>query len=763
MSIFPKIRPFSSVQEHCPLVAVTPDGLTFSKGGQCSRVIELHGRDYSGLEDKHVESLFQGRKAFFERMPENITVLYQAHRHKLYRELAEERYSLPMAQDVARKWVKNFATTYRTRHFLVFVTGSDFFDQAMIFGGKSSNDESLQSEQRRELDEITADALVRLQGYGPVELTGDDLTSYWAWLLNGRPVFQKAPPNGLLDDMLSGTELYFSTDKRFQTYDSTNGKKYSAWLIVKEPPPSTSSGLLNHLFQLKHNISLFQTFSLIRKSEALAYIEDKRKNVLAFGQGVGIIMSELQELENRISAEELDLARHRWAMEVFADTEKDLARAVHEVGNAVERFGYRVAREGVNCEALFWSRFPGTQDFNVRQRKITTENASHLATFASVGEGLSHCTWGGPVTQFKTEADTEFSFTFHESPDQDAPGNALIIGGMGSGKTSLIAFLLSQCFKYPNFRALCFDRNHGLECFTRTHGGSYLSFDAEIDLMPLQLDDSIENRTFLNVWLEILTGKNSDTDREEIGEGVAQLFKLPKEQRSLTHIADAFGQPSPKSVRRALQRWLPDGAKGNYFNGQRDSLDFTSPLVGVDMTTILDDAEGLGPMAAYIFHRMMLLSREDGGYVIFVDEIPRYLKNKYFAPYIEILLEEIRKTQGVFIGAAQTAREFLQHEFSSKFQNNITTLLLFPEPRADRKDYIDGLGLNETEFRWIQTAHHRQVLLKRHEGESVILNIDLAPLGPHLKAVSGGAAAIKKMNGIRAKHPNTWIERYLAS
>lgn len=763
MSIFPKINEFSSVWEHCPLVALSPDGLTYTKGGHLARVVELRGRDYSGLEPRHVEGLFQGRKAFFERIPDHVTVLYQAHRHELSRVMEEESYSLPMAQEIGRKWSESFLSTFRTRHFLVFVTGSDFFDQIMVFGGKQGDDGS-RGEQRRELDEVTADALVRLQEYGAEELRGDKLSSYWAWLLNGRAVNQKAPADGMLDDLLSGTEIDFAESKRYQVYRSIHGERYSAWLIVKEPAPSTSSGLLNHLFQLTHNLSVYQSFSLLRKSEALAYIEDKRRNTVAFGQGVGILLDELQEVENRISAEELDLMRHRLALEVFADSAEALEQAVVEVGNAVERYGYRVGRESVNCEALYWSRFPGTHPYNVRQRKITSENASHMATFASVGEGLDRCTWGPmPVTLLKTTADTEFSFTFHESPAQDAPGNTLIIGGMGAGKTTLIAFLLSQCFKFPGFRALLFDRLHGLECFTRMHDGSYLSLDEEIDFLPLQLDDTMENRTFLGRWFQMLTGKTSDEDRELIGANMGQLFGLPKEERTLTNIVDAFGKADPGSVRKALQKWLPEEERGGFFNGTRDALDFKRPLVGVDMTSIIDDAEVLGPMAAYIFHRMMLLARQPGGYAIFIDEFPRYLRNEQFNPYIEVLLEEIRKTEGVLIAAAQTARDLLTHKFASKFQNNMTSLFLFSEPRADKKDYIDGLGLNEAEFRWIQTPHQRQVMLKRKEGESVILNIDLAPLGSYLKAISGGSAAVATMNTLRAQHPNTWKERYLAS
>lgn len=756
-----KLRKFTSVEEKCPLVMITPDGLTVTKGGQYAQVVELTGKDYSGLEDDVVEGLFQTRKLFFESLSSRITVFLQSHRQKLSREVDSGSYPIPIAGRIADQWSSNFKTSFRTRHFMVFVTASDAFQEQ--FAMLSGSGEVVTDELKRTLRDTVDDFLVRFDGYGAHRVFGDELASYWGWMINGRHVFQKLPANGLIDGLLSGTALQWPNRKRYQVYDS-DPPRYSTWLIIKAPASTTSNGLLNSLFQVQHDFSLFQTFSTFEKKDALAFVEDKRKNTGAFARGGDIIIDELNELELRLQADEIALTRHRWALEIFADSEKELDQVAHEIKNTIEQWGYRAAREKINQEALFWSRFPEMHNFNPRQTFPTSENCAHFATFASVGEGLETCSWGpSPVTLFKTTTASEFSFTFHGSTAKDALGNTLIIGGSEMGKTTLISFLLSQCLKFPNFKALAFDRLHGMEVFTRFHDGEYIDFDGGLDLNPLQLNDSGENRAFLNEWLQMLTGKHDEKDQDVIGQAIVQLFNaLDKPERSLQNLADAFGLQEEGSVRQALNRWLPGQIFGDYFTGKKDALEFKKSLVTLDMSTLLETPEILGPLTYYLFHKLfMTVGRAEGGYAVFVDELARYLASREFAPRIEMLLQEIRKTDGVFIGAVQDAGSVLDHPISSKIQNNMATYILFPEPRADKKHYMEGLGLNQAEFDWIKIPKTRQALIKRKGGESVILNVDLAPLGPYLKIFDSGASAIRRCNTLRKENAHGWKEIYL--
>jgi type IV secretion/conjugal transfer VirB4 family ATPase len=765
MNIFPKLRKFTAVEEKFPLAMVTPDGMTITKGGEYAVVLEMTGKDYQGLDHEVVEALWSGRKQFFESLPDNITVLYQSHRHKLTRDPEQEHFEIPMAREIGTRWGKNFRISYRTRHFLIFVTSADAFQEIFSrLGAKQAA--SVNQGTLQDLRDTVDDAIARFASYGPRRVVGEELCSYWGWLLNGRKVHQHMPENGFLDDLLSGSDILFPLGKRYQVYQEATKKRFSAWLIIKAPANSSSHKLFDGLFQIRREFAVYQSYSKFPKKDALKEIEDRRRNVSAFTTGGDIIFSELAEMEARIQADEITLNRHRLAFEVFGDTEDEVEAAVSELKNGIEGHGYRVGRERLNQEALFWARFPGLHDWNPRQKYPTSENLAHFATFTSVGEGFESCSWGpSPVTLFKTVSGSGFSFTFHNSPAREALGNTLIVGGSESGKTTLISFLISQSTRFPGFRALCFDRLRGMEVFTSMHDGAYLDFvHSNLEINPFQLQDTPGNRAFLGSFLMMLgarNDRNEERDSQNIGQALNELYRLDKKERTLKNILDAFGLAEPGSLRSALAKWDEGGINENFFNGTKDALEFDSPLITLDMTTVLDLPEVLGPLTYYLFHRLFLKAREsEGGYCVFLDELGRYLASPEFAPKVETLLQEVRKTDGVFIGAVQDLGTVLDHPIAPKVKNNIATFILFPEARADREHYVDQLGLNEREFEWIKTPRKRQVLVKRREGESVVLDVDLSPLGDYLKVFDSGASAVRRMNENRREYAD-WKRRFL--
>ena len=761
MNIFPKKTP-SKADDFCPILALWPNAKTTqTKGGKFARVIELAGKDYSGLAPEIIESFFEIRKSFFEGIDPELTVLQHSHRRKVANSIGANEFENPMAETISEVWDQQFQNSYRTSHYLIFVTDPDITDQIQLLVKNRDKGENRQDELLRKLDDCVQDTLVRLEAYGPKELSGDALASYWATLLNGKEVYQKAPENGVLDGLLSGTSLKWPMRSRYQIYESDK-ERFSGWLYIKMPARETNHQLLEKLFELKIELSIYQTIAMVSKSAAMRFLADKERNVSAFVKDPEIIQLELAAVKQDVQADNISIMSHRWAIEVFGGSKEDLEDHITVVKNAIESFGYRTVRERINQEALFWSRFPEYQKLNCRQRFPTSENVPHFASFANVGEGHSKCSWGpAPVTKFKTRSSSDHSFIFHISPEKSVLGNTLVIGGTGSGKTALTSFLLSQSFKFPNFRVLAFDRLAGMKIFTAMHDGEYQNFGAKsMPIAPLQLNDTAANRAFLGQWFQLLTGKGDEQSLHTISNAIANIFELDKKERTLSNVSDAFGLKDPGSIRAALGRWLPGGAYESFFNGKKDALSFENRLVTFDMTALLDNPDILGPMAYYLFHKLFLSARDDGGYAVFVDELGKYLNSEIFAPKIAMMLEEIRKTNGVFIGAIQEAGTVLDHAIAPKIKNNIGTYILFPEPRAEKKHYIEELRLNQTEYDWIKKPHHRQVLVKRRDGQSVVLNIDLKPLGPLLRVFDSSSDAIREMENIRKKKDD-WKKGFL--
>lgn len=766
---------FSPVDEKCPIELVDSEGFTICKGNVLALVLELEGQDYSGLSDEERESFFDARRRFWEGLPPTVTTYLTSFRVRVQRRMDTDNYAVPHAGRIAKKWAETFTRSFRTRHFMVFVSQADSnFDQFKLLAQRLVSEQGAYDEMKDELRKAVKDASLRLKAFKPTLLKGDRVARFWAWQLNGTPTAQKLPSNGQLNGLLGSTGLVWERGKSYQKYLG-RAERYSAWIIIKAPANGTSDRLMEKIMQAHVELAVFQTYYVMSRQAGIDETEKRLANVAGFSKRSQIREIELSELAEKLAADEFKLSRSRWALEVFGNTIDQLEKNVSDVRGIVENQGWQTAREMVNMEALFWSRFPGMANFNPRTRPVTTGNAAHLSPWPSVGEGLPACSWGSALTFFRTLQSTVYSFTFHISTAYVALGNALVIGGTGSGKTVLINFLEAMALKYPNFRIANFDRLHGQKVFTNFMQGSYISTEqfGSLEMNPLHLDLTNPNhKAFAANFVSMLVKAESQADVDKIAWAVDVISKVPKEDRNLLAIADALGVESEGSIRQALSKWLPasadkpEGIYGTMFNGRRDALSFQgdSPVVTFDMTTLLEQPDILGPMAYYMFYKILLAGEaEEGGYIVFVDEMPRFIANPYFGSKIETLLQEIRKTDGVFIGACQDLPRILDHNLAPVFRANIGTFLLFPEPGAKREHYIDGLGLNEAEFEWIKGNHPRQVMLKRKTGESVILDIDLEPLGDALKIFDSSKDAARTLNRIQRMHPSDWQEIFLAS
>jgi type IV secretion/conjugal transfer VirB4 family ATPase len=505
----------------------------------------------------------------------------------------------------------------------------------------------------------------------------------------------------------------------------------------------------------------------MEKSQAMGNLEKRRRNVQRQMKAAGHHAVEVESMREEIQADGITQFYTRFALEVFGKTPEGLETAVRNITKALEGHGFGMARETVNREGSFWSRFPGMEHCNSRLKETTSMSAPYSTTFANVGEGFSRCSWGKAPVHLKTLSGSVFSWTWHHSPAPKSLGNTLVIGGSEVGKTTLVNFLLDKCFQYPNFKVVSFDRLFGQQVWTECMGGSYIHNNdiQNQGINPLMMPDTPDNRVVLSNWTNMLTGPMSEDDKDALAKGLGQVLEdLPVKDRNLTELYAAVSTTSKEAAKR-LRKWLPEGEWGTYFNGSHDALDFQGhQLVTFDMTKILDLKDVVGPLSYYIFCKVFQAMEGDGGYAVVIDELPKYLRNPDFKDHIPVLLQEIRKTDGIFISMVQSADHILRHEAAQAYLNNTASFLLFPEPRAMAEDYIKVLGLNEREFNWIKTTDpkSRQVLLKRRGGESVFLDVNLSHLGNLFKVYNSSTSAVGRMKRLKEEYAD-YVSRFLAS
>lgn len=727
------------------------------KEGQLTAVILLHANISEGLDEDRYNQLFNSRKRAFEQMGD--AYYFSVHSIRKKKSSSEvSNIAEPTIQTISNKWSEQFKNSYETKHYLVITTKEKTLVSKSIAKHQNSSDIN----KLEALEQKVQDLMNKLHDYNLELLEKNDLISYWASVINGRNI-KVETGNYLFDDYITDTSILFPEKKDYMVFEHDGKKQYSAYLSIKSFPKDTSNKLFTELQKLNTEFNIYQYYYSEDVATSIRLNTEKINRLEKLSRFNQTALLELVALNERLEDAEIILMTQVWNVQIFADSIKALNKKSSEIQALVDRKYLLLLRETTNLEACFWSRLPTYEKLRVRQYRMTSDNMAHFVTFSSDNAGLDKNSWGNePVCKFYTDENSVYNFSFHETADKEALGNTVIIGGTGSGKTTLASFLLAQSMKYQKFKCMAFDRGLGLNIFANVIGANYTDFSNGVqNINPLQIDE--QYKAFLQSWIKSLLSRNNDDDSKIIAAALNECFELPKSERTLANIAVAFGKKGKDTIRNALELWLPNGANGDFFNGKKDALDFEKSFTFFDTTILLDNPEVLGAMADYLFFRIKSkILNDPSPYAIFVDELNKYLASEQFAPKLKETAAEIRKTNGILLMAVQSAKTIFDNSTYQEMKDNISTYILYPNSKADTKYYVDEIGLNSAEFDWIKTTGGgREVLVKKNNAETVILNVDLSVLDKHLKVFNSSSKDVAAVKRLKGKHPDLWLEKYL--
>jgi type IV secretion system protein VirB4 len=174
-------------------------------------------------------------------------------------------------------------------------------------------------------------------------------------------------------------------------------------------------------------------------------------------------------------------------------------------------------------------------------------------------------------------------------------GNVFVAGPIGSGKTTLVLFLLAMAER-QNAQVVFFDKDRGGNILARAVGGTYLVLPSgePSGLAPLKaLSDKPADAEFLKELVKALVlepGKDMLPEQERLLElGVRSVLGLPPEARSFAELRAFLGQSDPEGPGAKLDKWCQGGALGWVLDNDTDSVSLDAPFLGFDVTAVLDD------------------------------------------------------------------------------------------------------------------------------------------------------------------------------
>ena len=546
------------------------------------------------------------------------------------------------------------------------------------------------------------------------------------------------------------------------------GSTFAAGFGMREYPATTWPGMFDAVLVAPYRCVLTQTFGFLGKQDAQDIMTRKQNQMTVAGDKAASQTAALSDAADLLQSNAFVMGDHHLTLVTFADSLPALGDVAARARRDLAESGAVIAREDLALEAVYWAQLPGNMRLRTRPGAISSRNFAAMASLHNypLGAALGH--WGEPLTLFRTTGGTPYRFHLHASTGTVTDlGNIFVAGPAGSGKTTLVLFLLAMAEK-QDAQVVFFDKDRGGEILARALGGTYLVLPsgAPSGLAPLKaLDGSPGNIAFLKRFVTTLidpTGKGMTPDAERrLEQGLLALMQLPPEHRSLGELRAFLGQSDAEGPGAKLEKWCAGRALGWAFDNDADHVSLAAPFLGFDMTAVLDDPVTRGPMMAYLFHRVEALV--DGRrLVVAIDEFWKALAEPGFRDLVNDKLKTIRKLNGAVILATQSPADALRSPIAHSIIEQCPTQILLPNDRADAADYRDGLKLTEPEFMAIRedlTTGGRRFLLKQGS-VSVACELDLSGMDDLVAVLSGRARTVRLMERLIEElgpAPEAWL------
>jgi len=538
-------------------------------------------------------------------------------------------------------------------------------------------------------------------------------------------------------------------------------------IAVREWPDIVSGYLLHELMALPGEIEVYQVAAPIAKEKAIALL--RHQAGAQFGaakkrEECQAVIELLEEGKTSQVATQLAVIVRGATHEAVDGLVADVSRIL---GN--RRVSYSVETKGT--PQVWFNRLPDREQL-LRPLKLQTEDVAALWPFESAPAGLGESRYGpAPVRSFGTGSGQAYSFQFHASAASTALGHYVAFAPSNSGKSTLIMHLLGGLAKFPGVRSYVFDSNEGTRFMVETMGGLYQSFD-KLALNPLDAEDNPINRQRLALLVRLMLGDAGQAEGIEdvLAHVVETAFQIPIGERTFNSIYPLVFPPRT-DARRVFSRWVLDdkGREGLYasvFNARRDSLGGLLDeafMVGINMNEALADPNLGAPVVAHIAGAIERIARSGRikGFNIFIDEAANLLRNPAFRELAAVMFREYRKFGGAVGMAFQDPTALHKSGIAEAVIENTATFLFFPNPQGSAAGY-EVFNLNEEQKAFIFGAPEgRKVLLVKRDAatglnESVILDINLEPLGDALRFYRSGPDAVRDLVTIQEKWGKEW-------
>ena len=772
----PDLIPFSS--EIAPGVVKLRNQL-----GYCA-TIEFEGIDFETCGDDYITTYNQQLDAALRSLDAGCAVW--AHKIKA-RALQDFRVALPndTCQWISDSYLAKLQKTgfVETRLFLTVLINAN--------GAKSNG--SLTDYVNREQEAIQSiDAiLARIQGsmlkYRPTRLRQfknargvsiSETLSFYAFLVNG--YFEEIPvTTKQANHLVALARLTFAERSGVLKIEAPgHAPRYASSIEIRVYPsnpltPVAISGLL----YVDADYVETQSFSVLTDGDAVEKFRRQRSHMQSGGESSEAEIGAIAVVIDELRAKRVSAGEYHYSLTVFGDSLKDIERNRSLVMNELDSAEFKTVVQTTVPEAAWFFQCPGNWRMRTRIALMTGRNFATLAPMHSFMQGKkSGNPWGRALALFSSPSGQPYYFNFHfsdpqkDNEDDKIPGNTVLFGSTGVGKTTLETFLICMLTAYGG-RTMVLDMDRSTEIAIRAFGGSYKSFlrGVPTGINVFQWADTPSNRAFCKSIVTLCVtrcGRHplSIEDENRLSTAVDTVFLLPIEARRLGIVLQNLPSSGGNSLAERLRRWVGQGDLAWVLDNPQDTLDLSSArLFGFDYSEFIDDPEVNGIFVACLLEATESL-KDGSPFALVMEEFWKPLETPALERFVKDQLKTIRKENGLVLLTTQQPDDVAQTPLAKTAIQQTQTGIFMPNPKAIWSDY-QLFGLTSDEFDLVkQLPEQSWTFLVKQGGKSAVCIFDLSGMPELIAILSGNKENVNKLDLIRERvgdDPAKWLPVFL--
>jgi type IV secretion system protein VirB4 len=775
------------ISRFIPFSSLVSDHDVITRGGDYLRIWRLEGVPFECADEDLIAERHEAKCSLLRNLAGGQFAIWE---HRLHR-VVEDRLQEPpdgFARDLALAYQDSLGKQrlmsnelYLT---LVYRPNTSRVHRALQATRRSRAEiAQAQADALRVMDEKTALVGRVLRGFEP-QLLGvrhqggrdySEVAEFLGFLVNAR-VRPEPVHAGPLYRSLPTSRISFGADKLEIRHG--NERRYAAFVDLQEYADAVEPGVLDALLYEQSEIIETQSFSILPRREAMRALELQRDQLIASDDVVATQVADMDVAMDQLGDGQFCMGEYHYSLLVFGEDVDDAGRrAARAIGAVGESCSLQLRPVDLVADAAWFAQMPGNWQWRPREAKLSSRAFAALASGHNFPRGKRDGNpWGEALVLLRTPSGQPFYLNLHRSPegensgDKKLPGNTLVIGSTGVGKTTLVMLLLALTRKWePAPRLVLFDLDRGSEIALRALGGRYFTLEAgkPTGCNPLQRDPTPARIQFweqlIRTCLETPALPLLPADERAIADAVRSVASMPKALRRFSTVRQNLPKTGNNSLYERLGRWCQGGALGWVFDEAEDRLTdlHEASAIGFDTTEFLDLPEVRTPVMLYLLDVMgELVNGERLIYVI--SEFWKALDNEIFSDFAKQKQKTIRKQNGLGIFDTQSPSDVLSHPIGRTMVEQSVTKIFLANSEALRVEYVEGFGLSDAEFEIVRSLSSRggRTFLVKQGDSSAICELDLSELEDLvtvLSATTDNVALLDSIRSVWGDDPKVWL------